>query len=237
MGRVSNSPRTIAHGFAVRQLILSPACQFRHAITIQQFSLPPRQICAYLPAIDQEVPDDQQLNLKGALILADPSLRDSNFSRSVILLTDHSNESGAHGYILNRPLGKTVGEVLPSDDFPGIASVPIFFGGPVDHEQLNFASLEWDSEVSEIAIRTHLSTAIAGEQVARGAVVRAYVGYSGWASGQLEAELQQRAWITGKASEIVMRREMIDKLWADILRTMGPYYTLLAETPNDPSLN
>jgi putative transcriptional regulator len=171
------------------------------------------------------------------LILADPSLHDPNFSRSVILLTDHSNETGAHGYILNRPLGKTVGDVLPSEEFPGIESVPIFFGGPVDQEQLTFASLEWDSDLSEIAVQTHLSTAVAGERLASGAVVRAFVGYSGWGGGQLETELQQRAWITGKSSQLVLRKSNADRLWAEILRTMGPYYTLLAGTPNDPSLN
>lgn len=187
--------------------------------------------------IDIEDPEDQQLNLKGALILADPSLRDPNFCRNVLILTEHSHDVGAHGYILNRPLGKTVGDVLPSEDFPGIESVPIFFGGPVDQEQLTFASLEWDPDSAQIVMNTHLSTAHAGERLRQGSVVRAFVGYTGWAGGQLEAELQQRAWITGKSHENLLRKDAIEGLWAETLRSMGPYYTLIAATPEDPSLN
>lgn len=113
--------------------------------------------------IEDELPEDKQLNLKGKLILADPSLRDGNFARSVLFLTEHSPVLGAQGYIVNRPLGKTVGDVLPSADFPGIESVPIFIGGPVDQEQLTFAALEWDPETSCISMSTHLSTSDASE--------------------------------------------------------------------------
>ena len=139
--------------------------------------------------------------------------------------------------MLNRPLGKTVGDVLPSEDFPGIESVPVFIGGPVSQEQLTFASMKWDSESDSIIADTHLSTSTAAEHLNDGATVRAFVGYAGWAGGQLEAELQQRAWITCRFRQDILRQDKLDHLWAEILRSMGPYYSLLAATPNDPSLN
>lgn len=194
------------------------------------------ELCLRSP-IHESLSDDQQLNLKGSLILADPSLRDPNFCRKVLILTEHSHAVGAHGYVLNRPLGKKVGDVLPSEDFPLVATVPIFIGGPVAQEQLTFAALGWDSEAKKVTMETHLSTSTASERLKEGAVVRAFVGYAGWAGGQLEAELQQRAWITCKSSRSVLRKRRLDALWAEILRKMGPYYSLLAATPEDPSLN
>ncbi|MGK0190020.1 MAG: putative transcriptional regulator [Verrucomicrobiales bacterium] len=187
--------------------------------------------------IDDEHTGDKQLNLKGKLILADPSLRDGNFSRSVLILTEHSHEVGAQGYILNRPLGKTVGDVLPSEDFPGIESVPIFFGGPVDQEQLTFAALEWDSSDGTITIQTHLSTSNASERLKDGAHVRAFVGYSGWGAGQLESELKHRSWITSNSQESILHSDQHEQLWSGILKSMGPYFYLVAMTPDDPSLN
>ena len=46
------------------------------------------------------------IKLQGQLLIADPSLRDGFFNRSVILLTDHHYEDGANGLILNHPTGQ-----------------------------------------------------------------------------------------------------------------------------------
>ena len=43
-----------------------------------------------------EFEDPDQICLRGSLILADPSLRDPNFFRTVLLLTEHSTADGAH---------------------------------------------------------------------------------------------------------------------------------------------
>ena len=183
--------------------------------------------------------DPEQLCLRGSLILADPSLRDPNFFRSVLLLTEHGFESGAHGYVLNRPLGKTVAEILPPKDFEGLESVEVFVGGPVNQEQLTFAALRWNAERSAIDFKTHLSTSQAAERTSGNEDVRAFVGYAGWAGGQLEMELQQRAWIAckGKASVVKPAMKNAKELWRELMLSMGPYYHLLADTPEDPTLN
>ena len=155
----------------------------------------------------------------------------------MLILTEHSHAVGAHGYILNRPLGKTVGDILPSEDFPGIESVQVFMGGPVSQEQLTFAALRWDSQSKTLNVQTHLSSEAASQRIQEGELVRGFVGYSGWGGGQLEFELQQRSWITCKSQKNVIRKSRIKHLWKEILCSMGPYYTLLASTPEDPSLN
>jgi len=177
------------------------------------------------------------LNLRGSLILAAPALRDPNFSRTVLLLTDHELDQGAHGYVLNRPMGKKLGELMTDPAFRSLAEVPIFHGGPVSPERLTFVLLEWDTVARRLVFTTHLSVADAGAAWQDGGEVRAFVGYSGWSEGQLEGELKQRAWITRKPALEVVAVANAATLWEDLLRSMGPHFGLLARMPEDPSLN
>jgi putative transcriptional regulator len=181
--------------------------------------------------------DPTQLSLAGSLILADPSLREATFRRTVLLLTTHTPGDGAHGYILNRPIGKTVGDFLSDEEFESLKGVPIFMGGPVNAEQLTFSSIRWDNEENQLDYEIHLNASEAKQRLLEGFTVRAFVGYAGWSEGQLEHELQQRAWITHKPESLVLRSEKIDDLWSDLLRSISPWHRLLADAPEDPSLN
>ena len=78
--------------------------------------------------------DASQLSLDGNVLLADPSLTDPHFRRTVLFLNGHSSVVGAEGYVLNRPLGKTVGELTLSMETPDLKEVPVFVGGPVATE-------------------------------------------------------------------------------------------------------
>lgn len=173
----------------------------------------------------------------GSLILADPSLRDPNFIRTALLLTEHSATDGALGFVLNRPLGKQIGEVLTTHGFETLADVPVYLGGPVSTEQLTLASLHWDPETDRLQWQTHLSMEEANHRREEGSQVRAFVGYAGWSGGQLESEVQQKAWITCQPDQRILEEARIETLWIDLLKSMGPWYRLLAGTPEDPSLN
>jgi putative transcriptional regulator len=176
-------------------------------------------------------------SLKGSLILADPSLRDPNFFRSVLLLTEHQQDKGAHGYILNRPLHKVVGDVLSADEFAELKEVPIYIGGPVGQEHLTFASFQWEGCGAALQYSTHLSTQEAIRRIQAGETLRAFLGYSGWGEGQLENELQQKAWITRKPAQAAFKINAQEELWMELLSSMGPWYQLLAGMPENPSLN
>lgn len=181
--------------------------------------------------------DSEQLSLKGSLILADPSLRDPNFFRSVLIVTEHQHDKGAHGYILNRPFGKLVGDVLAADEFSELREVPIYIGGPVGQEHLTFASFHWKGEKNRLQFTTHLSTQEAIRRRRAGETVRAFLGYAGWSEGQLEVELRHKSWITRKAPDTVLKAASTKELWAEMLAGMGPWYRLLAGIPENPSLN
>jgi putative transcriptional regulator len=64
-----------------------------------------------------------------------------------------------------------------------------------------------------------------------------FAGYAGWSPGQLEDEMKRKAWLTHPASlELVFDTEP-DQLWQRILRQKGWRYRLLAQMPEDLSLN
>ena len=71
---------------------------------------------------------------KGDLLIAEPSiLHDDSFNRSIILLTEH-NENSSVGFILNRPIKFTVRDLIPEID----CSFKIYQGGPVEQDNLYF---------------------------------------------------------------------------------------------------
>jgi putative transcriptional regulator len=179
---------------------------------------------------------------KGSLILADPSLREATFFRSVLLLTEHSRATGAFGYILNRPIGKKVGDLLGKDVLPGeirrtIGDTPVFMGGPVSTEHLTFSALGWSEEDSRLQYATHLSAQEAVMHRMEGFQIRAFVGYSGWSEGQLEDEFAQKAWIVHSPDKTIIDPCNTDHLWKDLLRELSPWHKLVADEPDDLWLN
>lgn len=176
-------------------------------------------------------------SLKGSIILADPSLREPTFRHSVLLLTEHSADQGALGYILNRPLGKTVGDLLFDEQFENLADIPVYIGGPVSTEHLTFGSLGWSNGENRLHFSTHLSAPQALRQRHEGYSVRAFVGYSGWSEGQLESELERNAWITRPAEPRMLDTDGLDTLWNRLLRDLSPWHALIADEPDDLSLN
>jgi putative transcriptional regulator len=181
-------------------------------------------------------------SLKGSLILADPSLREPTFFQSVLLVTEHNSESGAFGYILNRPLDRRVGDllsgnILPKDQREKLAGVPVFMGGPVSTEHLTFSALGWSEDDGKLQYSTHLSAAEAVMYEMEGFQIRAFVGYSGWSGGQLEDELEQRAWITHQPEKSIIEVSNVSHLWKTLLRDLSPWHRLLADEPENPGLN
>ena len=178
------------------------------------------------------------LGLAGSLLIAHPNLLDPNFRRTVLYVAVHDSTDGAFGLILNRRTNKTVNEIV-EEGAPGVlGSTPVFFGGPVGRDRLTFASFCWRPETQEVECEVNLGLDEAREAALEpGVVLRAYVGYAGWTGGQLEAELEQKAWGVQKPDRELLDGEACGQLWFTIMQTYGPWFRLLASAPDDPSLN
>lgn len=175
--------------------------------------------------------------LAGSLLLAHPSLRDDNFRRSVILLSAH-DPNGAMGVILNRPLGKRLGELTTDFALGPLASVPIFKGGPVQTEQLLLCGWRPHGDGTGFQLMFGIDPVKATElQSEKDVHLRAFLGYSGWSGGQLENELQHNTWVVSPLVADVLGTDHDEKLWKTILGSMSSEWKLLAGEPEEPELN
>jgi putative transcriptional regulator len=176
-------------------------------------------------------------NFAGSLLVAHPSMLDPNFRRSVLFISDYDPNDGALGVIINRPLDKHVADLVTDVPPNGLAEVPVFLGGPVGKNQLMFAAFEWqEGHGLKINHNVGLDEASA-RRVTDPSSIRAFVGYAGWGAGQLEAELNENAWLLQPGTRAALESERLSRLWFDIMRNLGPWYKMLAAAPDDPSLN
>ena len=177
-------------------------------------------------------------SLAGSLLVAHPNMLDPNFRRTVLFISAHDPNEGALGVIINRPLDRHVADLVTEASFVGLAEVPVFLGGPVGKNQLMFAAFEWQKgEGLKLNHNVSLEEASDVLDPKKLATICAFVGYAGWGAGQLEAEMKQKAWLLQKPSPSVLKLDRLPKLWFDIMRTLGPWYKMLAAAPDDPSLN
>jgi putative transcriptional regulator len=182
--------------------------------------------------------ETQRFSLAGSLLVAHPNMLDPNFRRTVLFVSAHDPDEGALGVIINRPLDTQVADLVTELPSGNLADVPVFLGGPVGKNQLMFAAFEWQkSEAITLNHNVGLkeASAVAGQK--SGAMICAFVGYAGWGAGQLEAEVNQKAWLLQKPSPSVLNLDRLPKLWFDIMRCLGPWYKMLAAAPDNPSLN
>ncbi|MEO6875421.1 MAG: YqgE/AlgH family protein [Opitutaceae bacterium] len=174
-------------------------------------------------------------SIVGSLLLAHPSMKDPNFRRAVVLMSAH-NADGAMGVVMNRPLGKRLGELNGEFALGALAGVPLFCGGPVAPEQLLLVA--WQDREDGFQLHFGIDPEKAIQLLDDGKTnLRAYLGYSGWSRGQLENELKQDTWIVTDIPGDVLDHSQNDTLWRKVLGGVGEEWKLLAEEPEDTSRN
>jgi putative transcriptional regulator len=181
-----------------------------------------------------------QANL-GDILLAEPFLEDGNFARSVIYLTEKNKES-AMGFILNRPTGMMVGELLPE---LGKLPVEVYYGGPVGNDKLFYlhtfgaeirnsayvkGNLFWGGNFKDLK-KLHNAGIINSSNT------KFFAGYSGWGEGQLDDELEQKSWIVSSFDENNIFDSFKDHLWHLCLKKLGRKYEIMTHFPTDPNMN
>ena len=177
---------------------------------------------------------------RGQLLIAGPTLNDPNFSRTVVLVVEHS-EDGAFGLVLNRPSETTVGDAGAELDDVVDPSEPLFIGGPVQPSSVVILGhFEDPGDAALLAFDDVgvLGTASVLEELSVGLrSARAFAGHSGWGAGQLDAELERGDWILEPARTEDAFSSGARDLWSEVLTRKGGSYALVARMPLDPSLN
>jgi putative transcriptional regulator len=167
-------------------------------------------------------------SLAPALLLSMPQMRDPNFLRTVILLCKH-NDEGAFGLVMNRPL-VTSGRVVVNLDPPVSTEreLEVWIGGPVEPASswiLNGA--EEAQMFSGMPIIKGVSLSTSPELLRRllepnpPVDTRLIVGYSGWGPGQLEAELEESAWLLSDVDRDLLFATPAEQMWERAIRRLG----------------
>lgn len=186
---------------------------------------------------------EQKLGVKtGRLLVSEPFMQDPYFKRSVVLLTEHNDETGSFGLILNKPIPMYLNEAI--ENAPSFDS-RLALGGPVQKETLHYLHLLGDqipnsTEIMEGVFwggdfETIKRLIKAGELTPDN--MRLFVGYSGWAEGQLTSEMESKSWIVARASKELLFTDKPENLWSEILNGMGSPYNYMNKLPEDPRLN
>lgn len=185
---------------------------------------------------EREIADEQK-SLAGQLLLAHPGMKDPNFRRTVVLMSVHNGE-GAMGVVLNRPMGQQLGEISTEFALSPLAGVPLYRGGPVELKQLILAAWQWRKEEETFQLHFGVDPEKAIELLGTGGVtVRAFLGYSGWGQGQLENEMKQNTWFLSPVRADILNQCDGPDLWRMVLGAMDPELKLLADEPEDPTVN
>jgi len=178
-------------------------------------------------------------DLSGQLLISHPSLLDPHFKQTVVLVSAHTDDEGALGVIINRPLGVTLGEKNDDFTFGPLSDVPIYEGGPVQTDQVILAAWKWEDDARVFRLHFGLSAEAAREMklADEATEVRAFLGYSGWSKGQIEHELAQNAWLVTPVNDQLVTRADGHDLWKNYLHRLRPELAFLADAPEDPSVN
>lgn len=177
-------------------------------------------------------------SVRGRLLVATPDLRDPNFSRTVVLMLEHGAD-GSLGVVLNRPIELSVAEVLP--DWADLSSAPacLFMGGPVAPTAVIGLGRGHGPVFQPLfdglgTLDLDLDPAVYAPTIAG---LRIFVGYAGWAAGQLELELSAGGWLVVDLAPDDPFCTDPSQLWPVVLRRQGGRVAMFASAPEDPSTN
>ncbi len=179
---------------------------------------------------DVEMMDNPSGYLTGRLLVAMPSVQDGCFNRSVIYVCAH-NAAGAMGIIVNSAIQSiSLAEIMEQLSIPVESVLPdmqVHFGGPVDAHRgfvLHSDDVRLDDSLlpgSGIAMTANINIL---KDMAQGKSPRhgfLTLGYAGWESGQLEAEIEMGSWIVAPASGAVVFEADNDVKWSLAAASLG----------------
>lgn len=180
--------------------------------------------------------------LTGKLLVATPNITDQMFRRSVVLMLHH-DEAGAHGLVLNKPIGVDVDALLPGWSAHLSDPAVLFQGGPVGLDTA--FGLAWaPADPPGVGIERVFGTIgvvdldCPPEQVSVGSAgLRIFVGYAGWGAGQLEGELAGDSWYVLEATPFDAFTANPHDVWRDVLRRQSGHLAWVASFPDDPEQN
>jgi putative transcriptional regulator len=186
------------------------------------------------------LPEDK-IPEKGKILISEPFLPDTFFNRSIVYLTEHSDE-GSVGFILNKKIDLTVdGSIEGFDGWHDNLNM----GGPVAPDTIHYlhnmgelipksvhveGNIYWGGDIDVIR-------ALIRSGKIRQSQIRFFLGYSGWSAGQLERELKENSWVIATVKSDIIMNNRGNDTWKKVLRSLKNKYRMWADFPDSPDMN
>lgn len=164
----------------------------------------------------------QNLPANGLFLIAKPALTESNFARTVVLVTQ-TEDASTVGVIINRPSDLRLSQFLSREFATQNYGDPIYYGGPVMRQVLVAVyRTETVPGAAAFHILKNIYLTMHPDNIkllldAPGAQYRLYAGFSGWAPRQLESEFMRDGWFMLPAEEAMVFRKSAEGLWEELV--------------------
>lgn len=187
-----------------------------------------------------KVENENMAPRQGRVLISEPLLNDSYFKRSVVLLTEHS-ENGSVGFVLNKPIDLTIQDVIK--DFPEFDS-KLYVGGPVGKDTVHYIHTLGELIPNSVHVKDNIYWGgdfdRVRESISEGLIqpsqIRFFLGYSGWSPKQLEGEIENNAWVISEVEgSWIMSPDQ--NMWKEVLNNLGNPYKIWTNCPENPALN
>jgi putative transcriptional regulator len=171
-------------------------------------------------------------------LVAGAELRDPNFRETVVLVTQ-PREGGPWGVIINRPLEHRLSEIFTEFETLKDRKDVLVSGGPVAPDGLVFLVRSPDPPPRAVAVLRDvwfvgdvewIEGLLRRAEPTRG--LRVYAGYSGWAPGQLQAEIVRGGWHVLPADAATVFEADSSRIWRELIKRATTTRTLYAPPPS-----
>lgn len=155
---------------------------------------------------------------QGDIIISTPLLNDTNFEKTVLVITEH-NADGAIGLIINQPNEKYLNQL---QEFAHCKPIPFYTGGPMDHEHI-YMLHQYATTIKNCGLVKEdvywggdFSNAIVLIQELNNVQIKLCIGYCGWNANELEAEIEEGSWIITKANISIVFTANTKTIWNEL---------------------
>jgi putative transcriptional regulator len=192
-----------------------------------------RALCALLLLFGVSWPTaaDDGKRLTAILLVARAELPDSRFRDSVVLVMNNVGPAPG-GLIINRPTRIAVARLFPDLEHLAPMEDKLYFGGPVAPASVSFlfraeTPPEHATQVLDgVCVSTDLELLrklLGRDKPMEG--LRIFIGYSGWAPGQLEAEIARGDWTLAPADPEGIFGRRAEHPWPERQAPYAPHRT------------
>ena len=171
----------------------------------------------------------------GVFLVANTHLDSSTFSQTVILVVEHGGQ-GSVGIIINRPSDLSLTRLVPKTKEMGSRDDVVYFGGPVSPDGIVLLLRVRSPLAPEQAMHVFDDIYLSSSSSVLERLLRrdddsedmfhAYVGYAGWAPGQLTYEIERGDWfvVSGDAEKIFSADP--ESIWPQMIKALSGQWVM-----------